>query len=100
MLSREVASLLGLATAARKTSTGDVLINDIRQKKVFLVLIANDASENTLKKISDKCKYYHCDYEVIGSSDQISKAIGKSNRMAVGILDKGFADKMKSKLGG
>ena len=29
--------------------------------------------------------------------EEISKAIGKDNRVAIGILDKGFANKIKSK---
>lgn len=100
MLNNDVSSLLGLATRARKISSGDVLLKDIRSKNVFLVLIAEDASDNSKKKWSDKCTYYKIDYLIIGMSDDLSHAIGKENRVALGIKDKGFADKIKSKLGG
>lgn len=100
MLKSDVLSLLGLASRARKISSGDVLIKDIRKKRVYFLLIASDASENTKKRLNDKCQFYHIDCMIEGSVDEISKAIGKDNRVAVGILDKGFADKIKSKLGG
>lgn len=100
MLNKDVLSLLGLASRARKISCGDVLLKDIRSQQVFLVIIAQDASENTKKKYTDKCSYYGRDVLIDGTIDDLSAAIGKSNRVAVGIKDKGFADKIKSKLGG
>lgn len=100
MLTKEVLSLLGLASRARKIVTGDVLLKEIRSKKVHLVLIAEDASENTKKKYTDKCSYYHIDCMIVGSVDDLSHAIGKENRVAVGINELGFASQIKSKLGG
>lgn len=100
MLSNEMMSILGLCARARQLSSGSILLNDIRNHKVKIVIIAEDASDNTKKKITDKCHYYCIDYVVMGDADSISKAIGKNNRVALGILDKGFADKIKSKLGG
>lgn len=100
MLNKDVLSLLGLAARARKISCGDVLLKDIRHQKTYLVLIGEDASDNTKKKYTDKCSYYHVDCMIIGQIDDLSLAIGKDNRVAVGINEKGFASKIKSKLGG
>lgn len=100
MLDKSVLSLLGLAARARKIVSGDVLLKSIRQNKVKFVLIGEDASDNTKKKYTDKCAYYHIDCLICGSIEDISLAIGKNNRVAIGILDSGFADKIKSKLGG
>lgn len=100
MLNKDVLSLLGLASRARLISTGDVLLKDIRNNRVYFVMIALDSSENTKKKFKDKCSYYHIDCQVIGEVDDLSHAIGRDNRVVVGIKDKGFADKIKSKLGG
>lgn len=96
----KILQLLGLTSRARKNATGETLIQKIRQNEVSLVLIANDASDNSLKKISDKCKYYNVPYIIYGTIEEISKAIGKQNRVAVGILDKGFAKKIKEEIGG
>ena len=48
--------MLGLANAARALVNGETLIKSISANKVELVLIANDASDNTKKKITDKYK--------------------------------------------
>lgn len=100
MLSKDALSLLGLASRARKISTGDILLKDIRSQRVYLVIIADDASDNTKKKYTDKCSYYNVNYCIDGCVNDLSRAIGKTNRVAIGITDKGFSDKIKSKLGG
>ena len=80
--------------------TGETLIKSISANKVELVLIANDASDNTKKKITDKCQFYHVDYFIVDDIETISKAIGKHNRVAVGITNQGFAKKIKEMIGG
>lgn len=100
MFNKDVYSLLGLCVRARKLTRGSALIDDIRRQKTKFVIICQDASENTKKKISDKCQYYHIDYIIDGDIDLLSQSIGKNNCVAVGVLDKGFADKIKSRLGG
>ncbi len=99
MLNKDILSLLGLAARARKITSGESLINDIRSNKVKYVIIASDASDNTKKKITDKCIYYKVDYLVASTIDDLSNAVGKY-RVAIGVLDKGFANKIKMKIGG
>lgn len=96
----KILSLLGLASRARKVLTGDTLLKSIKQKKVELVLIANDASDNSKKRFIDKCSYYHIPCYIFSNVDCLSNAIGKDNRVCVGICDKGFAIKIKSMIGG
>lgn len=91
---------LGLASRARKIVTGEILINKIRTNEVFFVIIATDASDNTKKKITDKCTSYKVDYVITSNISELSKAVGKNNRVALGIQDIGFAKKLKEKIGG
>ncbi len=100
MQNNDIYSLLGLVSRARKLTSGETLIHDIRSRKVHFVIIANDASDNTKKKIIDKCLFYKIDYVIYGSIDDLSISVGKYNRVAVGILDKGFAASIKTKIGG
>ena len=93
-------STLGLATRARKVVTGETLITKIRSNEVDFVIIASDASDNSKKKITDKCTSYHIDYVICSTIDELSKALGKKNRVAVGIQDAGFAKLLKEKIGG
>lgn len=100
MLNKQVASLLGLAMRARKLTTGESALKAVQSQQAHLVFIASDASDNTKKKYIDKCTYYHVDYCVAGTSEELSNSVGKINRMVIAVLDAGFAKSMKSKLGG
>ena len=59
MNKQKALNMLGLAMRAGKLITGEEMtINEIRKRKVNLVIVTIDASENTQKKVSDKSKYY------------------------------------------
>ena len=89
-------SILGLAKRARKLSMGDSVLEDVRKKKAKLVVICKDASANTQKKLTDKCKYYNVPYVYIEDSVRLNAAIGTLNYMAVAVLEEGFAKKIES----
>lgn len=92
-------SLLGLATRARKTISGEgLVIKEIQKSKAKLVLISKDASENTMKKVQDKCSYYRIPYLFVESREKLGHAIGKEARVVVALLDQGFATKIASLL--
>lgn len=100
-MNKNYLNILGLANAAKKIVSGETLLKNIRNGKVSLVLIAANASDNIKKKLTDKCHYYHIQYYIIDvESDVLAKAIGKENRVAVGIIDRGFAKKIKEIIGG
>lgn len=85
-------SSIGLCFRARKISLGtDTVIDGMRKKTVYLVFLANDSSEATIKKITDKAKFYNVEVDQTFTTDELSLAVGKSNRKVVGVLDKGFA---------
>lgn len=92
---------LGLAYRAGKCSLGeDAIIRDIRSGKAKLVLLANDIGYQTKKKLMDKCKYYKVPCIIVEEDrEALSNAIGKSQRVAIAILDAGFAKKIKSLFG-
>lgn len=91
----KVLNFLGIMTRAGKIITGeDLLIKAIQNKKINLVLIAEDCGKNTKKKIKDKSSYYNIECIDIFTIKEISNAIGKK-RVAVGIADKGFSEKLK-----
>ena len=91
-------NFLGLAFRANKVITGESVLKGIRSKRVDLVIIASDASENTKKKYIDKCQFYHVDYLILEDSTHLSNAIGKANRMVFGITDRGFSRTLKDKV--
>ena len=94
-------NILGLAYRAGKCSLGeDAILRDVRGEKAKLVLLANDIGPQTRKKLTDKCKFYEVPLVIVEEDRELlSNAIGKSHRVAIAILDAGFAKKIKSLLG-
>ena len=66
--------------------------------KAKLILLSADASANTTKKITDKCKSYHVPIKMIENRETLGHAIGKEARVVVSILDEGFAKKLMTLL--
>lgn len=91
-------NMIGLAYSARKCSLGEEVVKDIRKQRAKLVLLANDAGMQTRKKITDKCKTYDIPLRIVDDKETLSNAIGKAERVAIAILDAGFAAKIKSLL--
>lgn len=85
-------NLLGLAMRARKLATGEELvINEVRNKKCKLVILATDAGPNTTKTVTNKCNSFNVPLVQHGTRYELGYAIGKAERVTIGILDTGFA---------
>jgi len=92
--------LLGLANRARKLVSGEeFVLNEIRKGHAKLVVLSNDASQSTKKKIQDKCKYYKVQLIQVGDRVTLGRAIGKEQRVALAVTDEGFAKKLLTLLG-
>lgn len=91
--------LLGLANRARKVVSGeDLVIKEIRNARAKLVLLTEDASSNTAKKVTDKCNYYNVPYKKVADRAILGRSIGKESRVVVAVTDQGFANKLISLL--
>ena len=92
----KVLNNLGLCLKAGKLCHGtDSVIEGIRSKKVKYVFLANDAADNTKKKITDKAKFYSVEVNEEFTSLELSNAIGKCGRMVIGITDENFLKILK-----
>ncbi len=88
-------NLLGLCYRARKCVVGEELIlQSVQSNQAKLVLIAQDISERSKKTLVNKCMSYHVPYFIVEGRTELGRAIGKSDRVAVSIIDNGFANKM------
>ncbi len=82
---------LGICARAKKLITGeDFVLEAVRNNTTKLVFIASDASENTTKKITDKCNTYKVAVNNNYTTLELSNAIGKNNRKIIAIMDNGF----------
>ncbi len=93
-MDKRILGSLGLCAKAGKLIFGVPMIIEAMQKnkKVYLVIEAGDTSDNTHKRITDKCNYYQVEkvrLELDGAD--IASAVGKSSSLAaVAITDEGF----------
>ena len=98
-MNKDVLNFIGLMNRAGALITGtELVLNGVRSGKVKLVLIHGTVSENTFKKITDKCQFYHVSYIKIAAGVDLGVAIGKSSRKVIGITDQNFVKALKEKL--
>lgn len=91
-------SMLGLAQKAGKTVSGEFSVEKaVKSQTAYLVIVAEDASDNTKKQFADMCRFYRCEIVFYGTKEQLGAAIGKEFRASVAVLDEHLALAIKSK---
>ena len=98
MSSEKVLSYLGLCKKAGKLVCGtDMAADMIRRGKAVLALTSSDASSNTVKRISDCCKFRSVEYTALPcTTEQTGRAVGRSGGIAaLCITDSSFAEMIK-----
>lgn len=87
---------MGLAARARKVCFGaDSVELEIKKKKVYLIIVAKDASARTKDKFRNICDEYDIPIIIEGEIEILSKAIGKSNKAIIGIEDSNLASQIQ-----
>lgn len=88
-------TFLGLARRANVLVLGEEGVERyIKRKKIHLVIIAGDVSDNTRDGVLRMCKNYGVEDRVFGVKEGIGKCIGKGVVAVVGVKNKGFAKKL------
>ena len=88
----KVLSLIGLATKAGQTASGEFMTErEVKTGRAALVIVAGDSSDNTKKKFRDMCEFYKVPIYFYGDKDTLGHAMGKEFRASLAILDEGFA---------
>ena len=89
---QKVLNLIGLATKAGKTASGEFMTEkSVKSGKAFLVIVSEEASDNTRKMFTNMCTYYEVPIYFFGKKSEIGHAMGKEMRASLVILDAGFA---------
>lgn len=92
-------SLLGLCMRAGMLVSGEFMVEKaIRADKVKLVIVAEDASDNTKKKFTNMCNYRKLELLIFGTKSSLGAALGKEIRASIGITDENFAKNILSKI--
>ena len=85
-------SLIGLATKAGKTVSGEFMTErEAKARRAYLVIVAGDASENTKKNFRNMCEYQKVPICFYSDKESLGHAMGKQFRASLAVLDEGFA---------
>lgn len=92
-------SMVGLATRAGKTVSGEFATEKaIKEGKAGVVIIAEDASDNTKKLFMNKCNYYKVPVFITGTKEELGRVTGNVSRASLAVTDTGFAKTVIDKL--
>lgn len=92
MSQSKVLSLIGLATKAGKTASGEFCTEkEVKSGRAAAVIVAEDASENTKKKFKNMCDHYQVPIYFYSDKNTLGHAMGKEPRASLAVLDQGFA---------
>lgn len=99
MQSNRILSLLGLCMKAGKLKSGGFQVEEaVKLGRAWLVIIAGDASDNTVKKFDNMCSYYEVPCFRYGTKEELGRAIGKEERSVAAVCDEGFSKSLRTYL--
>ena len=94
-----ILSLLGICRKAGKLSSGEFGTETaVKGGRSFLVIVSEEASENTSKKFFHMCSYYHVNICRYGSKEDLGRCTGTQERAVLSINDEGLAGALQKLL--
>ena len=95
MVDERIFGLLGLCQRAGKLKSGEFAVEkSLKGRKSFLVIVPEDASDNTKKKFRNMTTFRSVPYFELGTKEKLGLQLGKSERSSLSIEDEGFAKAM------
>lgn len=92
MKQNKILSLLGLATrAAAVVSGGFMTEKAVRSGRARLVIVGDDASDNTKKTFRNMCTFHRIPCFFYATKEELGHAMGKEMRASLAVTDEGFA---------
>ena len=95
----KVLAMVGMAAKAGMVVSGEFSTEKaVKNGRACLVIVAQDASDNTKKHFNDMCTYRKLPYFEYAGKEQLGYCIGKQFRASLAILDEHFADVVQKRL--
>lgn len=92
-------SMIGLAHRAGKIRSGGTLGEKaVKQGEAYLLIIAEDSSENTKDKFISMAKYYETEYALFSTRELLGKFSGGGEKSVLCVCDLGFSEAIKKLL--
>ena len=95
----KIYSMLGLATKAGKIVSGEFMTEKaVKSGSAWLVIVSEEASDNTKKMFTNMCRFYKVPLHIFGTKEDLGASMGKEFRASAAIIDQGFAKAIQEKL--
>jgi len=96
---KKMLSMLGLAARSRNVVSGGFATeNAVKSRKAYLVIVPEDASDNTKKKFRNMCEFYEVPFYQFGEKEMLGHFMGKQERTSLAVTNEGFADSIRKYL--
>lgn len=85
--------MIGIAKRAGRVMSGSFQVEQaLHKRQALLVIVAEDASDNTKKHITDMCRYRKIPRTAAGRKAELGRAVGQEERTCLAITDPGLAE--------
>lgn len=96
---QKILNLIGLATKAGKTASGEFSTEKaVKSGKAHLVIVSEEASDNTKKMFTNMCTYYKVPLYFFGTKEELGHSMGREMRASAAVLDSGLAKALVKQL--
>ncbi|MGN0328292.1 MAG: L7Ae/L30e/S12e/Gadd45 family ribosomal protein [Lachnospira sp.] len=88
--------MIGMAMKAGKVVSGEFATEKaVKKRTAYMVIVADDSSDNTKKSFRNMCAYYNVPVYFFSNKEELGHAIGKQFRASLAILDEGFKNSIE-----
>lgn len=95
----DVLRTMGLAQRAGRLVSGEFMTeNAVKSHKAYLVMIAEDVSDNTRKKFRNMCEFHRVPLREYATKEELGHSLGKEFRASLAVTDEGFAQAILKKM--
>ena len=95
-INKKILGLIGLSAKAGKICFGaDSVEEQIKKKKVYLLVLATDSSDRTKEKFKNLSVEYKIPIIIMENIEVLSKSIGKTNKAIIGIKEQNLASQIQ-----
>ena len=94
-----VLQMLGIAAKSGNVVSGEFSTEKaVKSGNAYLVIVSEEASENTRKMFTNMTDFYEVPLRVFGTKEELGRCIGKQFRASLAITDENLANAVVSKL--
>lgn len=98
-MQNKVLSMLSIAARGRNLVSGEFMTEKtVKAHKAYVVIVAEDASDNTKKMFRDMGAYHRVPVYIYGTKNGLAHAIGQEMRASLAVTDEGIAKSLMREL--